>query len=420
MKRFRFPILAASALMMLAACTSTDESVNDELKNAEPQPVTFGTYVNQSVTRAGTAGDITTTALLGTAGGFGVFGYYSDNVEYSGNLVPNFMYNQQVTYSASAWTYTPIKYWPNEFGSSAASEGIDKLSFFAYAPFVAVTPSTGYATGSTTDNITQLTRNTATGDPMVKYIVNTSGDGVDLLWGVNSSGLPYLNQSRTAGTTSDDKITFNFKHALAKLTATIATDYSIDANSKVYVRSITITGFAAKGMLNLNNITANTPLWLSYDGADPTFEGLTFNDGRKDGREGMADGAQANEKNQLLNSTIIQTNTATGGVTNSAANLFSTTDLYVIPSGGTENVDVTIVYDVETEDANLSTKLSDGSTPGSSIENRITKTAVFGASTGFVAGNAYTINITLGMKQVELDASVATWGTGSSASPTLP
>ena len=420
MKRFRFPILAASALMMLAACTSTDESVNDELKNAEPQPVTFGTYVNQSVTRAGTAGDITTTALLGTAGGFGVFGYYSDNVEYSGNLVPNFMYNQQVTYSASAWTYTPIKYWPNEFGSSAASEGIDKLSFFAYAPFVAVTPSTGYATGSTTDNITQLTRNTATGDPMVKYIVNTSGDGVDLLWGVNSSGLPYLNQSRTAGTTSDDKITFTFKHALAKLTATIATDNSIDANSKVYVRSITITGFAAKGMLNLNNITANTPLWLSYDGADPTFEGLTFNDGRKDGREGMADGAQANEKNQLLNSTIIQTNTATGGVTNSVANLFSTTDLYVIPSGGTENVDVTIVYDVETEDANLSTKLSDGSTPGSSIENRITKTAVFGASTGFVAGNAYTINITLGMKQVQLNATVETWGTGSSGTVKLP
>lgn len=420
MKRFRFPILAASVLMMLAACTSTDESVNDELKNAEPQPVTFGTYVNQSVTRAGTAGDITTTALLGTAGGFGVFGYYSDNVEYSGNLVPNFMYNQQVTYSASAWTYTPIKYWPNEFGSSAASEGIDKLSFFAYAPFVAVTPSTGYATGSTTDNITQLTRNTATGDPMVKYIVNTSGAGVDLLWGVNSSGLPYLNQSRTAGTTSDDKITFTFKHALAKLTATIATDNSIDANSKVYVRSITITGFAAKGMLNLNNITANTPLWLSYDGADPTFEGLTFNDGRKDGREGMADGAQANEKNQLLNGTIIQTNSSTDGVTSTAVNLFSTTDLYVIPSGGTENVDVTIVYDVETTDANLSTKLSDGSTAGSSIENRITKTAVFTASTGFEAGKAYTITIMLGMKQVQLNATVEAWGTGSSGTVKLP
>ena len=421
MKRFRFPLLAASALLVLMACSSTDESIKDDLKNAEPLPVNFGTYVNQSVTRAGTAGDITTTALLGTAGGFGVFGYYSDNVEYSGNQIPNFMYNQAVTSTdGTTWTYSPIKYWPNEFGSSAISEGIDKLSFFAYAPYVAVTPSTGLVTESTTDNITQLTRNTATGDPMVKYIVNSSGAGVDLLWGVNSSGLPYLNQSRTAGTTIDDKITFTFKHALAKLTATIATDNSIDANSKVYVRSITITGFASKGMLNLNNITPNQPLWLSYDGGEPTYEGMTFNDGRNDGREGTADGAQANEKNQLLNSTIIQTNTATGGVTNSAANLFSTTDLYVIPSGGTENVDVTIVYDVETEDAKLSTKLSDGSTPGSSIENRITKTAVFGASTGFVAGNAYTINITLGMKQVKLDASVATWGTGSSASPTLP
>jgi hypothetical protein len=207
---------------------------------------------------------------------------------------------------------------------------------------------------------------------------------------------------------------------LAKLTATIATDNSIDANSKVYVRSITITGFAAKGMLNLNNITANTPLWLSYDGADPTFEGLTFNDGRKDGREGTADGAQANEKNQLLNSTIIQTNTSTAGVTNSAVNLFSTTELYVIPSGGTENVDVTIVYDVETADANLSTKLSDGSTAGSSIENRITKTAVLGAPAGFVSGKSYTLTITLGMKQVKLDATVETWSTGSSGTVKLP
>jgi hypothetical protein len=379
--------------------------------------------VNQSVTRAGTTGDITTTSLQTGAhktDGFGVFGYYTDNVEYSGNQIPNFMYNQQVTYSGSAWSYSPIKYWPNEFGSDAASEGIDKLSFFAYAPYVAVTPSTGYASGSTTDGITQLTRNTATGDPMVKYIVSTSGDGVDLLWGVNGSGLPYLNQSRSAGTTNDDKITFTFKHALAKLTATIATDNSIDVNSKVYVRSITITGFAAKGMLNLNNIAANTPLWLSYDGAEPTFEGMTFNDGRKDGREGMTDGEQANEKNQLLNGTIIQNSTATAGVTSSSINLFKTTALYVIPSGGTENVDVTIVYDVETADANLSTKLSDGSTAGSSIENRITKTAVLGASTGFKAGQSYTLTITLGMKEVKLNATVGEWGANTAGTVQLP
>ena len=409
MKRFRFPLLAASALLVLMACSSTDESVKDDLKNAEPLPVNFGTYVNQGVTRAGATGDISTPAHLGTANGFGVFAYYTNDLEYSGTTIPNFMYNQQVTSTdGTTWTYTPIKYWPNEYGSTAESNDIDKVSFFAYAPYVAVNTSTGQVTGDNTYGITALTRNNATGDPMVKYIANTTSTGgsVDLLWGVNTAGKPFTDKVRTA--TGDDKITFNFKHALAKLTATVKTDVSIDAKSKVYVRSITITGFASKGMLNLNNITADQPLWLGYDGTDLSFEGMTFNDGRKDGREGTADGTQANEKNQCLNPVIIQNSSATNGVTATAVNLFANTP-YIIPSGGSEAVDITIVYDVETQDGNLSTKLSDGTTAGSSIENRITKTAVFGATTGFEAGKEYTLNLTLGMKKVEFSATVGGW-----------
>lgn len=424
MKKFRFQFLAAAALLVLAACSSTDESVNDQTI-AEPQPVNFGTYVNQSVTRAGKTGDITTPALLGTADGFGVFAYYTDNVEYSSATVPNFMYNQNVTTSSggTTWTYTPVKYWPNEYGTGANSDGIDMLSFFAYAPYVAVTASTGQVTGDKTYGITALTRNTATGDPMVKYIVGYDNfeKCVDLLWGVNSSGLPILNQSRTAGT-SDDKITFYFKHALAKLNATVKYDGDgIDNNSKIYIRSVTITGFASKGTLNLNNITANQPMWLSYEGGDATFEGMTFNDGRKDGREGAADGAQANEKNQMINTSYVQTNTVSQGVTNVAFSLLSNT-LYVIPSGGSESVDVTIVYDIETADPNLSTKLSDGTTPGISIENRITKTDIFSASTpkGLEAGKEYTLNLILGKKDVKFDVSVSTWAAGSSGSANLP
>lgn len=39
------------------------------------------------------------------------------------------MYNQAAEYDSktSAWTYSPIKYWPNRDG--------DKISFFAYAPY---------------------------------------------------------------------------------------------------------------------------------------------------------------------------------------------------------------------------------------------------------------------------------------------
>ena len=427
MKRFRFPLLAASALLVLMACSSTDESVKDDLKNAEPLPVNFGTYVNHGVTRAGTTGEIASGTNLKDAGGFGVFAYYTDNVEYSGNQIPNFMYNQTITSTdGTNWTYTPVKYWPNEYGNGANSDGVDMLSFFAYAPYVAVTPSTGQLSGTAVDKtsgITALTRNTATGDPMVKYIVGSSP--VDLLWGINTTtGLPHINKVRSAGT-GDDKITFNFKHALAKLITYVKySGDAIDANSAIYIRSVTITGFASKGMLNLNNITANQPLWLSYDGGEPTYEGMTFNDGRKDGREGAVDGAQDNEKNKMINSYFVQTNLSSwgaSGVTNTNQRLLDN-DIYVIPSGGSESVDVTIVYDIETKDANLSTKISDGTTAGVSIENRITKTNVFSTSTpkGFEAGKVYTLNLILGKKDVKFDVTVATWDTGNTQDVNLP
>lgn len=424
MKRFRFPLLAASALLVLMACSSTDESVKDDLKNAEPLPVNFGTYVNHGVTRAGTTGEIASGDNLKDKGGFGVFAYYTDNVEYSGNQIPNFMYNQAVTSTdGTNWTYTPVKYWPNEYGNGANSDGVDMLSFFAYAPYVAVTASTGQVEGDKTSGITALTRNTATGDPMVKYIVGSSP--VDLLWGINTStGLPHINKVRSAGT-GDDKITFNFKHALAKLITYVKySGDAIDANSAIYIRSVTITGFASKGMLNLNNITANQPLWLSYDGGEPTYEGMTFNDGRKDGREGATDGAQDSEKNKMINSYFVQTNLSSwgaSGVTNTNQRLLDN-DIYVIPSGGSESVDVTIVYDIETKDANLSTKISDGTTAGVSIENRITKTNVFSTSTlkGFEAGKVYTLNLILGKKDVKFDVTVATWDTGNTQDVNLP
>lgn len=418
MKKFRFQFLAAVALLVLAACSSTDESVNDQTI-AEPQPVGFDVYVNQNTTRGGySSGEISTTTLQSE--GFGVFAYYTDNVEYSGTTIPNFMYNQKV--STSSWTYSPIKYWPNEYGSNAASDDIDKVSFFAYGPYVDVTPSTGQLSGAGEDKnsgIIQLSRNTASGDPIVKYAINGNGAGVDLVWGVEStSGKPHLDLTRTSGT-----VNFTFKHALAKLSANVKTDIAVDAKTKVYVRSVTITGFASKGALNLNNIVQNVPLWTNTDGSDLTSEGATFNDGRKDGREGTSEGEQSNEKNILLNPTVIQMNIATNGVTNTIVPLFSNAlnTIYIIPAGSTEPVDVTIVYDVETEDDNLSTYLSDGTKHGSSVENRITKTKVFGTSTGFEAGKAYTLNLILGLKKVEVSASVDSWdSTGGPVSPTLP
>ena len=107
-------ILAAAAALALVACAKV-ETINT---NA-PEAIGFGVYVPKTATKAGAAGTITqtgensTTSLQDT--GFGVFAYYTDGASYPAtntSLKPNFMYNTKV--SGSTWSYSPIKYWPND------------------------------------------------------------------------------------------------------------------------------------------------------------------------------------------------------------------------------------------------------------------------------------------------------------------
>ena len=275
----------------------------------------FGTYMGKSrVTRAGyenTTG--MTTALLqnsgATTGGFGVFAYYTGTDTYgqhqqsiysgetAGTSVstkyPNFMYNQQVTYSTDHWTYTPLKYWPNDFASTAVDTQTDaatgsttyggNVSFFAYAPYVSYSDAT-----SGTDGITGMTANTATGDPTITYTmpsdINAGGAFVDLLWGtLNGTSTTVLGSGNTgvegtgtqgtlgttyAATLLDDYFTnadlnkqkvdgtvgFMFKHALAKVGGT--------GNG-------TTTGFLIK--LDIDNSTDGAPSTAINGGSRQEF-----------------------------------------------------------------------------------------------------------------------------------------------------
>lgn len=450
-------LFVAAAAAMLAACSS-----NDALESAQnpgtTQPaleegaIGFDAYTNRSVTRAGNSGVITTDILkkiasddeikAGYKEGFGVFAYYTDNNDYDPLSVPNFMYNQQVKHDGSQWTYEPLKYWPNEYGDKAISDDQDKVSFFAYAPYVEVTPSTGKiicSSDSAKWGIAGLTRNSATGDPIVKYIASfDSQKSVDLLWGVcdqpkewpitntgedqkpyindGEQGLPWLNVQRPAQI--DQRLKFTFKHALAQLNVNIDTyadkeneTNDPDKQTKVYVRSISFTGIASKGSLNLNNIESDKALWLDYNGlADlESGEAVTVYDGRKDGKEGVQNATASNEKTLGFNPILISDDGNTQeGVTGTTRNLFVGDDpIYIIPTG--EEIEVEIVYDVETKDNNLSTYLSDRKTLGSSIENRIRKSVSFGGNDTFENGKHYTINLHLGLNSVKLDAAVSDW-----------
>mgnify|MGYP002622716777 CR=1 FL=1 len=473
--------LFAAAAMLLAACSDSDNLAQDPQQNtaADDGAVTFSAYMQRSTTRAGKTGGIDNTTLQAADAGFGVFAYYTDNFDYTPLYVPNFMYNEKVYYSGGAYNYDLTKYWPNEHGSQAQSADMDRVSFFAYAPYVEADPTTGLlAEGGTlleaSDDklqwgITGMKRNTLQGDPVIQYIASfDQAKCVDLCWGTTGSsavtwgtngttqtiaaGYPWLNVRKPNGVAGDDsKVKFVFQHALAKLNVTVKTDFSGDwtetdaAKTKVWVRSIRFTGIARKGALNLNNpktMAPNKARWIDYYGSNELElgESVTVYDGRRNGSEGMTDAVAPNEAVLGLNPQIVQVeNQIEGspaawktsgegvqpGVTTTAVNAFCNgtapaTSIYVIPTG--ERVTVEITYDVETIDPKLPTVLSDGETYGTSVENCISKSVTFGTSTTTLeSGKSYTLNLILGMKDVKFTAEVnESWEDGGTADVYLP
>ena len=437
--------------MMFTACSSSEDGVEvDNPKTpvlAQKVPVGFNAYAERGTTRSGWAGDLDIDQLKKTkanGGGFGVFAYYTDLKKYDQTYVPNFMYNQGVfwngedgTAGSDTWIYSPMMYWPNESGSDAQSDDEDKVTFFAYAPYVEHSSGASGSVADATYGITGFSRNSTAGDPIVKYIASfDASESVDLCWGVCSdatwakfqgttdqtmtAGLPWLDVEHPQGI--DQKMTFTFKHALAQLNVQIDADPDVadhdetsdlKAGTKIYVRSISFTGIAMKGALNLNNPVANTARWLDYSGTTdlPYGESVTVKDGRRDGREGASGAEATNETPAGLNPQIVQNNPATTGVTHELQNLFNgadvTTPVYVIPTG--EKMTVTIVYDVETVNTNLSGYTSDGVNHGVSVENKITKDITWSAGTGLEAGKKYTLQLHLGLNSVKFDADVASW-----------
>ena len=441
MKRY-IQLLLLAATPIVVACSGVEDGIDVPSPDAQQEllPVSFNAYVNRNTTRAGATGELS-LATLGASAGFGVFAYYTNGQLYSQMSLPDFMYNQQVTSNdgGNTWTYSPVKYWPNETGSTAMSEETDYLTFFAYAPYADVNPNTGKVTSDESFGIFGMTRAKDTGDPYVKYRASYDPTkAVDLCWSKTNN----IDKTKQA---VNSTVNFNFQHALAALNVQIDADIDVvshasstlDENTRIYVRSITFRGFAEKGQLNLNLGNWNN---LDCD-CDLTSQPITIYDGRRDGREGVA--ASLNETRTGLNPDIIQSGayttdpsfaSTTDGVTNTQVNLFdvsgmtSATDeqkrlapIYVIPTN--DPLEVTIVYDVETYDPKLvSQYLSDGRTHGSTIENNITATIKNSSSEEITlaARNKYTINIHLGMTSVKVNASVTEWKEGDSADVEVP
>jgi len=125
--------------------------------------------------------------------GIGIFASYTGPRRYASSTVrPNFMCNQQATWDASYWVYSPLKYWPNGQGEATEQgqgEITHKVSFFAYAPWSDLV-TTNPADHAPANCITRCAETYDEGDPWLYYrIAGTPGSDptaqqVDLLYAV--------------------------------------------------------------------------------------------------------------------------------------------------------------------------------------------------------------------------------------------
>jgi hypothetical protein len=434
-------IFAAVAALTLGACTKVDIVSNSEMD----APVGFSAYSGNTITKAGAYGEMNNTLLQeseANGGGFGVFAYKTtgDYPATNTTVAPNFMYNQKVLYNAGNWEYHPIKYWPNQIaagntdsqGTPAQGYAVDKVSFFAYAPYVAATASSG-AVGSTDEGIIALSDYDDQSDPKVTYkVTNDLDKQVDLVWGVShgatwtnvaggtntpTNGKPYLNLQKPAVGTA---IHFYFHHALAQLKLQAIAAYNQEAAGgtakdgvKITIDNVVITvpGMYQTAVLNLNNTAVEAgkpvPNWESETGS----ANLTLTVANANINPVMKDAGDVNASAQPA------------GVTYKAAPYTTPFDSVVdvinngkyytlIPKDDAAvTVNVKVTYYVTTDDANLNGGHS-------RVENVISHDVTF--SDGFKAGTRNIIRMILGISEVKFEAEVVDWETGDSQDVNLP
>ena len=219
MKFLRLAFYVLIVQLVLSSCAG--EGV-EETSSSSSSEINFDAYLGRNAsTRAGVTG---IDSLKKS--GFGVFARYKHN-----GAISSLMDNEHVTWNGDHWGYTNTRYWSNE-GS---------VDFYAFAPYLENVKNLVYAPDSIKDNPT-----------CIEFISSTSP--VDLVWDVQ--------KNKTVPTSSTDgKVKFVFKHALARLGFDITANQELEENGaviqveevKLYGDTIVNGAFDIKGYLNLEN-----------------------------------------------------------------------------------------------------------------------------------------------------------------------
>lgn len=228
MKFLRLAFYVLIAQLVLSGCAG--EAV-EETSSSSASEINFDAYVGRN---ASTRSGVTNIDFLKSGewnAGFGVFARYGNT---------HLMDTEHVTWRKDHWGYDHIRFWPSS----------GKVDFYAFAPY-----SEQVKMGGLPDS---LVNQADSNSPNTYIDFPSNWSPIDLIWS--------KQPDQTAPTSPDSKVTFQFKHALARLSFDI-TAPNLEDGTVIKVQRVRLYGvsdfkgvFVMEGYLNLN-----TGAWILAD-----------------------------------------------------------------------------------------------------------------------------------------------------------
>ena len=219
MKFLRLAFYVLIAQLVLSGCAG--EAV-EETSSSSASEINFDAYVGRNASTRSSITDMTFLRGGEWNAGFGVFARYKNT---------HLMDTEHVTWRGDHWGYDHIRFWPSN----------GNVDFYAFAPYSPYVEMGSLPTGlAQKDDISPYT-----------YIRFPSNDSpIDLVWA--------KQLGQTAPTSPGSKVTFQFHHALARLSFDI-TAPKLENGTVIKVQRVRLYGvsdfkgvFVMQGYLNLN------------------------------------------------------------------------------------------------------------------------------------------------------------------------